>query len=165
MNKPIGQSEFKTAAVMKKTLVLLSLILAACSQDVSSPAESVIPERWQDTNEKYKFSSGIRAGNFLYLSGIVTPAPKEGETLEDVYERTFDSIESVLTEGGASWDNVIALETYHMDIPAQIDAFIAVKNRHMTEKPYPTWTALDVDRFFPDQGISEIKVTAYLGGK
>ena len=54
------------------------------------------------------------------------------------------------------------LETFHTDLPSQINAFAQVKDRYIKE-PWPTWTAIDIDRLFPPRGIVEIKIIAYLG--
>jgi enamine deaminase RidA (YjgF/YER057c/UK114 family) len=39
------------------------------------------------------------------------------------------------------------------------DAFRTVKDRYV-KAPFPTWTAIDVDRLIPDNGLVEIKVIA-----
>jgi enamine deaminase RidA (YjgF/YER057c/UK114 family) len=51
------------------------------------------------------------------------------------------------------------MTTYHTDLPSQLDPFVKVKARYVTA-PYPTWTAIDIDRLVPDGGLVEIKVIA-----
>ena len=43
----------------------------------------------------------------------------------------------------------------------QAVVFTEVKNRYI-KAPFPTWTAIDIDRIFLDNGIVEIKIVARL---
>lgn len=76
------------------------------------------------------------------------------------YERAFARIEEILNAAGAEWSDVVDMTTCHTDMPSQIAAFSMVKARYQSE-PYPAWTAIDIDRLYPDRGVTEIKVTAY----
>jgi enamine deaminase RidA (YjgF/YER057c/UK114 family) len=60
----------------------------------------------------------------------------------------------------ADWSDVVEMTSYHTDLPAQGRIMIAVKGKHMAE-PYPAWTAIDVDRLWPDNGFAEIRLTLY----
>ncbi|NWG92111.1 MAG: RidA family protein, partial [Parvularculaceae bacterium] len=70
-------------------------------------------------------------------------------------------LQEILGAAGASWRDVVEMTTYHTDLPAQAAVFMAAKNKRMAE-PYPAWTAIDIDRLWPDNGITEIRLTAYL---
>ena len=66
------------------------------------------------------------------------------------------------TEAGVDWSAVVDMTTFHTDLPAQIDLFFQVRDRYVSQ-PYPAWTAIDIDRLYPDRGLVEIDVTAYVG--
>ena len=83
-------------------------------------------------------------------------------TQEAAFTQAFQTIAYILKEAGAEWEDVIEIVTFHTDLPGQIETFGAVKDRYIKE-PYPAWTAIDIDRLFTDEGVVEIKVTAYLG--
>lgn len=125
--------------------------------------EAIIPpgsEAWRD---EYHFSAAMRAGDFIFVSGVVAGlrAGEEGQAgQEAAYERAFQSIQTTLRAAGADWDDVVDITSYHTDLPAQQQAFRTVKDRYV-RAPYPAWTAIDIDRLWPDNGITEIKVIAW----
>ena len=124
--------------------------------------EIIVPESSQALYDQYHFSPAVRAGDLVYLSGIV--ASYEGEEtdadMEAAMERAFARIDVVLKEAGADWSDIVDLTTYHTSIPDQMPTFMKVKDKWIPE-PYPAWTAIDIDRLFPDRGFAEIKVVAY----
>lgn len=75
------------------------------------------------------------------------------------FERVFVRIAEVLVRAGVGWDDVVDMTTFHTDLPAQIDAFVAVKNRHVKGPP-PAWTAIGISRLYEPTAIVEVKVVA-----
>lgn len=142
----------------------LSGVAAAQTDAAPDARETIVPDAWKQSYEQLHYAPAVKAGGWLYLSGVVAGlAPDEtDEDLEAAFARAFDAIDVILTEAGAEWDDVVEIITYHTDLPAQIVAFGAAKDRYMKE-PYPAWTAIDIDRLYPDNGLAEIKVTAYVG--
>jgi enamine deaminase RidA (YjgF/YER057c/UK114 family) len=127
------------------------------------PRQSIVPAPAQGLYDQLHFSPAMRAGDYVFLSGVVAGVP-EGETsaaaMEASFDRAFRNVGDVLRAAGADWNDVVEMTTYHTDLPAQFDTFSRVKDRHVGE-PYPAWTAIDVDRLLPDTGIVEIRVVAY----
>ncbi|HSX56915.1 MAG TPA: RidA family protein [Sphingomonas sp.] len=140
--------------------VLLSLAAPVSANAQRDPAQVLMPPpEYRSGNEQWGYSEAITHGDTIYLSGVVAWL-RPGETDQSVaFERAFRQIENVLKRAGSNWDNVIDMTTYHTDLPAQLDPFVKVKARYVTA-PYPTWTAIDVDRLVPDTGLVEIKVVA-----
>ncbi|PZO51094.1 MAG: hypothetical protein DCF16_12025 [Alphaproteobacteria bacterium] len=151
------------------TLLAAAMTASACvSVDVAetdSPAlrETIVPLQWRSTYEEYHFAPAVRAGDYVFLSGVVA-APVGGGTNEEAfeagYDRAFAVIAAVLAEADAEWSDVVDITTYHTDLPAQFEVFARVKDRYVPE-PYPAWTAIDVDRLLLDEGVVEIRVIAY----
>jgi enamine deaminase RidA (YjgF/YER057c/UK114 family) len=111
--------------------------------------------------QDWGFSDALVTGDTVYLSGVVAGV-REGETdLRAAYTRAFERISEVLKSAGASWDDVVDITTFHTDVTAQMPAIIAVKNNYV-KPPFPTWTAIQVSRLIPPNGITEIKITAKL---
>jgi enamine deaminase RidA (YjgF/YER057c/UK114 family) len=123
-------------------------------------AEVVMPTqpRARKFFEEWGFSEAIVDGDRVYLSGIVA-GPRPGQDQSAAFDDAFRMIGQVLERAGSSWDAVLDITTFHTDLPAQMDAFVAVKNRYV-RGPFPTWTAIDIDRLVPDNGLVEIKVVA-----
>lgn len=142
---------------------LAASFLAACQTTPSKPIETIVPKSWERNYKAFHYAPAVKAGDFLFLSGVVA-SEREGKTEEEIYTRAFETMENILAEGGATWEDVVEIQTFHTDLPAQFPVFAAVKDRYIKE-PYPAWTAIDIDRLFPDNGVVEIKLTAYLGSK
>ena len=75
------------------------------------------------------------------------------------YTRAFERIGVILRNAGVSWDDVVDITSFHTDLTTQMPAIVAVKNLYI-KPPYPTWTAIQVSRLIPDNGITEIKIVA-----
>lgn len=109
--------------------------------------------------EQWGFADAVISGDKIYLSGIVAGV-REGETdLAAAYARAFDRIAAVLKSAGASWDDVVDITSFHTDLVTQMPAIVAVKNRYV-KAPFPAWTAIQVARLIPPNGITEIKIVA-----
>jgi enamine deaminase RidA (YjgF/YER057c/UK114 family) len=155
-------------------LVFLAVAMAALTACVSvetsetgaRPAarESIVPAPAQRAYDELHFSPAMRAGDYVFLSGVVAGLPEgqrgDAAAVEAAYERAFRLVGLVLAEADAEWSDVVEITTYHTDLPAQFEAFSRVKDRHVPE-PYPAWTAIDVDRLLPDDGMVELRVIAY----
>jgi enamine deaminase RidA (YjgF/YER057c/UK114 family) len=131
--------------------------------DAGTRRETIIPSQMQTAYDTYHFAPATRAGDFIFVSGVVAGL-REGQNdeaaLDASFDRAFRGVALVLGEAGADWGDVVEMTTYHTDLPAQFEVFSRVKDRFVAT-PYPSWTAIDVDRLLPDQGIVEIRVTAY----
>ena len=62
---------------------------------------------------------------------------------------------------GASWDDVVEIMRFHTDLTTQMPAIVAVKNIYV-KPPFPAWTAIQVSRLIPSNGITEIRIVAKL---
>lgn len=115
--------------------------------------------RMKSVWEEWGFAEAVVRGDTVYLSGVVAGL-RQGETdPEAAYDRAFKTIGSILERAGSSWDDVLDMTTYHTDVTAQFETFRDVRKRYV-KAPYPTWTAIDVDRLIPEGGLVEIKVVA-----
>jgi enamine deaminase RidA (YjgF/YER057c/UK114 family) len=150
---------------MRLVLSALSLITALASTSAlggarpeakvlmpSDPAALKVEEDWG-------FSDAIVTGDTIYLSGVVAGV-REGETdLRLGYTRAFERIAEILKNAGATWDDVVEITSFHTDLTTQMPAIIAVK-KNFVKPPYPAWTAIQVSRLIPTNGITEIKIVA-----
>jgi enamine deaminase RidA (YjgF/YER057c/UK114 family) len=152
-------------------LILPAFVLLAASASLSPPAlagarqsaKVLMPtdpaalKIWED----WGFADAIVTGDTIYLSGVVAGV-REGETdLRVAYTRAFERIGEILKNAGASWDDVVDITSFHTDLTTQMPAIVAVKKNYV-KPPYPAWTAIQVSRLIPSNGITEIKVVAKL---
>ena len=142
--------------------LMLAALLAATPAAARDKADVLMPTNPQALafQTQFGYAEAVRAGDTIYLSGVVAaPAPGE-KGLVPAYERAFAHIESILKRAGASWDDVVDITTYHINIDAELGDLSTVKNRHV-KAPFPTWTAIQVSRLYEPSAVTEIKVTVY----
>lgn len=112
--------------------------------------------------EKYGFAEAVQVGDHLYLSGVVA-GESDDVSLEQSLERTMQYAGSIMERAGYGWDDVVDITTYHVDLPASIETVAEVKKRFIPGATH-SWTAIDIDRLYPDNGSVEIKITAVKAG-
>jgi enamine deaminase RidA (YjgF/YER057c/UK114 family) len=111
--------------------------------------------------QDWGFSDAIVTGDTVHLSGVVAGV-REGETdLRLGYTRAFERIGEILKNAGSSWDDVVEITSFHTDLTTQMRAMVAVKNIYV-KPPFPAWTAIQVSRLIPSNGITEIRIVAKL---
>jgi len=90
------------------------------------------------------YSSGVRAGDFVFISGQVPRDPRTGALIGDDVEsqtrQVLKNVQSVLEAAGASLSDLVAVTVYLQDI-GDWGRFNDVYKEVMP-KPYPTRTAL-----------------------
>ncbi len=129
-----------------------------------STRTDITPPAMQNIRERFRYSPGVRAGNLLYIAGQVgrdeslqVVADKEAQ-----FVQAFENVKKVLTEAGATFDDVVEMVTYHTDL-RDLELFIAVKDRYITNLDrLPTWTGIGTSALAMPGLFVEIKCTAYL---
>ena len=150
-----------------------ALFLAAA---ISASASAQDPQVYHDPEvrfhssfmEQFQAAPAIRAGDFVYISGVVGFLPAEMERNEETFRaairETFERVEQSLAPAGASWDDVIEMTTFHVDMREHQQVFSEVRLEYINDEVYPAWSAIGVDRLWADPLFVEIRVVAYLGG-
>ena len=81
---------------------------------------------------------------------------------EAQFAQAFENVKQVLTEAGATFDDVVEMVTYHTDM-RDLELFISVKDRYITNLDrLPTWTGIGTTALAMPGLLVEIKCTAYL---
>ena len=111
------------------------------------------------------YSQGIRAGDFVYVSGCgpIDPTTGEikGETIEEQTEVTISNIEAILEAGGATLADVVK-STVHLADELQFDRFNGVYAGRFPE-PRPVRTTVGSGMRQAPGMLVEIDVVAYTG--
>lgn len=135
--------------------------------------QSLGAERNYDT---YKFAPARRAGDFLYISGVIAGpyggAARDSAAFTDQTRRAFRQIEQMLKAAGAGFPDVVMINTFHVwDGPGfkgtrdeQFAAFAKAKDEFMST-PHPAWTAVGTTGLLADDGVVEIQMIAYVPKK
>ena len=126
--------------------------------------EDITPPDMQNIRQRFGYSPGVKVGNMLYIAGQVGRDTEldviEGK--EAQFAQAFENVKKVLTEAGATFDNVVEMVTYHTDM-RDLPLFIEVKNRYLTNPDrLPTWTGIATHALAMPGLFVEIKCTACL---
>jgi enamine deaminase RidA (YjgF/YER057c/UK114 family) len=123
--------------------------------------------------ENFKFAPARRAGNVLYVSGVIAgPEKSEGRDVDAFkaqLRRAFEALRETLTASGASFAHVVMINSFHVwdgpnfegDTSAQLSALIAVKDEFMPP-PHAAWTAIGTTGLAIPTGVVEIQMIAHL---
>ena len=132
--------------------------------------------RQQQSYDTIHYAPARRAGDTLYVSGVIVGrADDEGtdaEAFKAQVRRAFQAIDATLKASGASFDDVVMINSFHVwegpDQPAprreQLAMFNAVKSEFMKE-PHPAWTAVGTTGLLAPHGIVEVQMIAKVPGK
>ena len=84
------------------------------------------------------------------------------EALADEIAQAFRNVERTLASAGASWEHVIAVNSYHLGFPDEVNQVMTERFRHYMPDNAPLWTALGVAALGDPKMRVEIRVTAIL---
>ena len=112
------------------------------------------------------YSYGVRAGDDLHISGLVSLASDgtivgEGD-IDAQVEQVFTNMRAVLEEAGGSMDDIVSTTTYLTDV-TQAPSISAARARHFTGDVLPTHTVIGVAALARPQFLVEISAIAHLG--
>lgn len=147
---------------MRGILLLAALACAGPVEAQTRTADTVLMatnERARADQERYGFSDAVIAGDLIFLSGIVTGLAPGETDLRPSYERAFKAIGRILERAGAGYGDIVDVTSFHTDVTGQIEALAEVQKKYLGAPP-PAWTAIDVDRLLPENGLTEIKIVA-----
>jgi enamine deaminase RidA (YjgF/YER057c/UK114 family) len=131
---------------------------------LTKPFEAIVPAIAKDAYAHFQFAPAVRLGDQILVSGIIgfdrsmaLPADFRHQV-----ENVFDALEAVLEEAGATFQNVAALQSFHVgDLAAQMAEFIEVKTRRLGA-PHPAWTAVGVAGLAVAGALGEVSATIYV---
>jgi len=150
---------------MPTLLAAAAAVLALAAPTMAQ--EAFIPEGQENFHDSFRASPAIRAGDFIFISGVVGYIRTEEERTPEAYETairdTFQRIETLLNTADSSWSDVVEMTTFHVDMREHQEIFRAVREEFVTEEPYPAWTGIGVDALWADPLFVEVRVTAYVG--
>lgn len=111
------------------------------------------------------YSQGIRAGDFIFVSGCgpidATTGQVRGDTVEQQTHVVLDNITAILEAGGATLADIVKA-TVHLADETEFPSFNEVYSQRMPE-PRPVRTTVGSGLRQVPGMLVEIDVTAYVG--
>lgn len=153
-----------TGSILFGMLLVMTLSLPTFAEGGRQKAEIIIPEEARSSYENWGYAPAVKVGDTIYVSGVVSILEGEG-SYEERYARGFktalDWIEKVLNEAGASLDDVVDITSFHTDLQRQLEVAVKVRMEVMAP-PHPAWTAVGTTALATPDGVTEIKVVAFV---
>jgi enamine deaminase RidA (YjgF/YER057c/UK114 family) len=78
---------------------------------------------------------------------------------EHQFREAFEFLRANLAAAGLTFDDVVEMTTYHVDLRKHLAAFVRVKDEYVFA-PYPAWTAIGVSELITEGTLVEIRVIA-----
>ena len=137
------------------------------SETQSNSVSAVMPAQLPPgPAERTVYSYGVRAGDQLYISGMVafdSEANIVGEgDIEAQAEQVFKNLQAVVEEAGGTINNIVSTTTYLADV-TDAPVVNAARSRYFTGEVLPTHTVIGVAALARPQFLVEISAVAYLG--
>jgi enamine deaminase RidA (YjgF/YER057c/UK114 family) len=127
-----------------------------------NPFTAIVPSSMKAASEAYQYSPAVRIGDQILISGVVGADP-EGRLPADFRgqaENVFTTLEAILSEAGATLEDVASLNSYHVgDLDNQLREFMAVKATRI-RAPYPIWTGVGVTQLGAPGALLEVSAVA-----
>jgi enamine deaminase RidA (YjgF/YER057c/UK114 family) len=169
---------------MKRVLISMPFVLAALdaigadsasSYPLRIPApggEVILPnEDAKQNHDKWRFAAVRRAGDMLYVSGVIVyRAPNEGTDVAAFKlqaRRALERLRRNLEAANSDFQHVVMLNSFHVwqgpDFTGtrdeQFQAFEEVIDEFI-KPPYPAWTAVGTTGLLGSGGIVEVQLIA-----
>jgi enamine deaminase RidA (YjgF/YER057c/UK114 family) len=125
----------------------------------------LVPAVWADFYEETRIPAAVRVGDTLRLTGHT------GETADGVFapdpetqiRQTFRNIALTLAEAGATWSDVVEINSYRVNLQSQAATLLVVAAEFLDD-PYPAWTDMGVTELFLPEALVEIRCIAVVPG-
>ena len=128
-------------------------------------SDVVFPRDSQAAYDAYGYSAAVRSGGFLFVSGQVG-VDGTGAAIADPleqFETAFANLNDVLAAADCSFDEVVDVTTFHVNMHDHFEAFASAKRSAFPNPPFPIWTAVGVGELAVPGLFLEIKTIAKLG--
>jgi reactive intermediate/imine deaminase len=111
----------------------------------------------------YSQAATVKSGRLIYVAGQVAMDPSgklvgPGDFHAQA-EQTFENLKAALAASGASFDNVVKLNSYFVDIK-QAPVFREVRDKYVDPTHPPVSTAVEVRRLVREEWLLEVEAIA-----
>jgi enamine deaminase RidA (YjgF/YER057c/UK114 family) len=126
----------------------------------------IVPAVWADFYQETHIPAAVRVGDMLRLTGHT------GETADGAFSadpetqirQAFVNIALTLAEAGATWADVVEINSYRVGLQAHADTLLRVAAEFLDD-PYPAWTDIGVTELFLADAVIEIRCVAVMPGE
>lgn len=122
---------------------------------------SIVPASMQNIVDKAGYLPAVQAGNFVFCAGQVGQDSDLAviSDPERQFEACWENLRVVLAAAGCSFEDVVEMTTYHVDLSDHIAVFRRVKDR-VFPRATCAWTCVGVAELASVGMLAEIKCVA-----
>ena len=123
-------------------------------KSMATPEFAHFPKDWH-------LSPVLDTGDLVFFSGVTGTHPDlsvardPGTQIRDA----FEFLKANLAVAGLTFEDVVEMTSYHVDLRKNLAAFTQVKDEYVSS-PYPAWSAIGVTELITEGTIIEIRVIA-----
>ncbi len=145
-------------------LILASqfFLSTGCNNSENSPPQKLnIQKEYVDQHNGYSEAVLVKEPHktTIYISGQIG----EGDNLESQMRSAINNLKKVLAESGASFDDVVKMNTYIVDYgPEQLEVFRRVRKEVLGDTNMPASTLVGVNALALESWLIEIEAVAVL---
>lgn len=123
--------------------------------------EIIIPPAMQTIVERAGYAPAVKVGDTLYCAGQVgrTADLQVIEDPEQQFLAAWENLRQVLEAGGCTFEDIVDMTTYHVDMSRHMAVFREVKNR-VFPRGLCAWTCIGVSELAHPGILVEIKCVA-----
>lgn len=121
---------------------------------IAAPKFAHYPKDWH-------LSPALDTGEFVFFSGETGCRPDYtvSQDPEQQFRDAFEFLGANLAAAGLTFNDVVEMTTYHVDLRRHLSTFRRVKDEHVFD-PYPAWTAIGVSELITEGTLLEIRAVA-----
>lgn len=123
--------------------------------------EIIVPQAMKAIVERAGYAPAVRVGDLLFCAGQVgrTADLQVIEDPEQQFTAAWENLRSVLAAADCSFEDVVEMTTYHVNMSQHMAVFREVKNR-LFPKGLCAWTCIGVSELAHPGLLVEIKCIA-----
>jgi enamine deaminase RidA (YjgF/YER057c/UK114 family) len=121
----------------------------------------IVPDTLKSIVERAGYAPAVRVGDTLYCAGQVgrTADLAVIEDPEHQFVAAWDNLRQVLEAGGCTFEDIVDMTTYHVNMSQHMPVFRDVKNR-LFPRGLCAWTCIGVSELAHPGLLVEIKCVA-----
>ncbi|MBL6928148.1 MAG: RidA family protein [Rhodospirillales bacterium] len=123
--------------------------------------ELIIPKGMENIYDRKLYAPGVRVGNLLYVSGMLGRDENLNviPEIEAQFVQLFENMKMVLEAGGASFESIIELVGYFVEMQRDFSLYQDVRDRYI-RADFPAQTAIGVRELSTPGLLLELKCIA-----
>lgn len=121
----------------------------------------ILPDSMKTLADRAGYAPAVKVGHAVYCAGQVgrTADLQVIADPEAQFAAAWENLRVVLAEAGCTFEDVVDMTTYHVDMSTHMDVFRAVKDRTFP-RGLCAWTCIGVSELARPGLLVEIKCTA-----